>query len=497
LTIYSCEVLRELNGVLTVATLQIIDDDDVMESGEIGAEWILDGISLGPDAPLLERTQVTFDLRDGGAGAATCAVFTAPDGSEVFVPTIFFDVNLATARTGNTLILPFGPTPYVQHALVDPDAAVFTGNVLVVQTPPSGGPTYARQSLTVWDDDGTVEEAAGEVADPAAGLIAAIVLDLAAASLDLAAPNLARVTVGYDDTGDGLEDGSFDAIAISAEYGGSAYTWYLPATADDVGINSIVSVTSVAILGLATGLAWADYNLSYDPEKTKGDGADDDLRGSFINDELIGKGSADSLYGAQGADELNGGGGGDTLFGGAGFDDLDGGSGGDVLEGGLLADVLDGGGGGDSVAGGQGADDIAGGGGGDTLGGGIGSDSLAGDGGGDEVSGNGGNDRVAGGSGRDTLAGGSGADTLEDGSGRDVLDGGSGADIFLVLEDGDIDEIVDFEDGTDLIDIGGLAFTATDVAPGVVDVLYGSDTLRISNGLATLTAADITAADFV
>jgi len=124
-----------------------------------------------------------------------------------------------------------------------------------------------------------------------------------------------------------------------------------------------------------------------------------------------------------------------------------------VLNGGAGADRLGGRGGNDVLSGGSGNDTVSSGAGDDTLNGGNGNDRLLG------VAGN---DLLLGGAGRDTLGGGDGNDSLTGGSGRDLLTGGVGADhfIFKGLEDSTAntqrDHIVDFAQGTDLIDVSGI-----------------------------------------
>lgn len=65
-------------------------------------------------------------------------------------------------------------------------------------------------------------------------------------------------------------------------------------------------------------------------------------------------------------------------------------------------------------------------------------------------------DLLIGGAGRDVMFGSGGADILIDSAGADVFYGGSGADIFVMIRDGAVDEIRDFELGVDRIDLSGL-----------------------------------------
>ncbi len=93
----------------------------------------------------------------------------------------------------------------------------------------------------------------------------------------------------------------------------------------------------------------------------------------------------------------------------------------------------------------------------DQFDGGAGNDELYGYGGDDELKGDRGNDRLEGGRGNDILIGGTGLDTLV---------GGTGIDTFVIqtLTD-ELDTVLDFEVGTDLIDLrtifAGTAFGGT------------------------------------
>lgn len=191
--------------------------------------------------------------------------------------------------------------------------------------------------------------------------------------------------------------------------------------------------------------------------------------------------AADTIEGRGGNDWIEAGGGNDTVNGGNGDDTVDGGAGDDVLTGGANSEV------GDTVSylsatsavtvrlstiqaqdtGGAGIDRIAGfenllgstfd----DALTGSVRNDRIDGHDGKDTIRGNEGNDTLSGGAGNDTIHGGAGEDVIIGGTGADVLYGGAGADIF-VFANGDMggtadtrDMIADFEQGLDLIDLGG------------------------------------------
>ena len=236
------------------------------------------------------------------------------------------------------------------------------------------------------------------------------------------------------------------------------------------------------------------------------------------NDKLTGNGVANRLTAGAGNDVIDGGGGADTLIGGAGKDQLNGGAGGDTFIFSALADSAVGAGrdvigdwaegdlidlrdvgattfiGGDMFSARPGqvrvvvltdqtivevdangdnrADmqieltgshlldrlDFV------DLNGApsSGNDELWGTTGNDSISALAGNDTVHGGAGLDTLDGGEGQDVLIGGAGRDMLTGGAGADRFVITATQDStrgagrDAILDFEQGVDKIDLGGL-----------------------------------------
>lgn len=136
----------------------------------------------------------------------------------------------------------------------------------------------------------------------------------------------------------------------------------------------------------------------------------EDIQGSVFND---------NLYGTLANNKLDGGLGNDSLFGDNGFDRLEGGGGNDLLSGGLNADTLIGGDGNDVLGGGQGVDSMDGGDGNDSLSGGLGSDTMT---------------------------------------------GGIGADRFTfknqVVGVNNVDTLIDFTPGTDLIELSAAIFTA-------------------------------------
>ncbi|MEM6502738.1 MAG: DUF4347 domain-containing protein [Cyanobacteria bacterium P01_C01_bin.89] len=219
-------------------------------------------------------------------------------------------------------------------------------------------------------------------------------------------------------------------------------------------------------------------------------GGNDNLAGGNGRDLLNGNGGDDQIDGGAGNDRIFGGAGNDRILAGSGDDIVRGNSGNDQIDGGDDNDILLGDSGNDFVDGGAGDDFIRGGTGSDSMGGGLDSDFILGEAGDDLLAGEEGNDQLFGGDGGDSLDGGldndllnggadndilfgnagndslvgeDGADLLEGGVGLDTLTGGLGADTFAVDIDSavtgtsEFDVITDFEDGTDLMAIAGLA----------------------------------------
>ena len=195
-------------------------------------------------------------------------------------------------------------------------------------------------------------------------------------------------------------------------------------------------------------------------------GADDDFfRASgdgIVTGKVIGETGNDTLIGASGSDELSGFADDDVLIGRGGDDILSGGAGADILFGGADDDNLDGGTNNDTLNGGSGDDSIFGDTGSDILIGQSGSDTLDGGDNDDTLDGGAGDDVLDGGDGNDILRGRNGEDELAGGLGRDFLTGGQGADKFVFRSTAETvvganrDQILDFEQGVDLIVVAGL-----------------------------------------
>ncbi len=114
-------------------------------------------------------------------------------------------------------------------------------------------------------------------------------------------------------------------------------------------------------------------------------------------------------------------------------------------------------------------------------------DTIEGFEGNDWIKGRGGDDRLLGGDGNDLIEGGWGDDTLYDGAGSDELDGGWGDDVFVLALDGQTDEITDFDEGNDLIDVSAWGVTSvnqlsmTQTGWGELTITHGSETLVVQS----------------
>jgi Ca2+-binding RTX toxin-like protein len=254
---------------------------------------------------------------------------------------------------------------------------------------------------------------------------------------------------GDDLFGDGADDVLYGGKGDDGLHGGSGggfdYALYRFAT---------VNVKADLAIGGSKGEAAGDTYAGI--EGLIGSGFHDVLRGDAKVNVLYGGEGNDDLYGRFGDDILFGDDGADTLIGGLGMDALHGGEGFDVAQfesssDGVGASLLDGGltgeAEGDTYSGIEGLtgthfDDVL-----------VGNDLD------NHLLGRGGNDALAGQGGADFLFGDTNEDKLIGGLGKDVLAGGKGVDIFEfdAIEESfpgsSRDQIIDFEDGLDRIDL--------------------------------------------
>jgi len=319
------------------------------------------------------------------------------------------------------------------------------------------------------------------------------------------------------DNSDNLLEGGAGADTLNGN-GGSDTAGY---AGSDAGVN-VSLLTGWAGGGHAAGDSLAGIeNLagSAHADILSGDGGANLLRGGGGDDLLRGRGGADALEGGAGSDTASyddsagwvnvslasgfaGGGSGSHAIGDT-FDSIE------NLTGSRFADRLNGDDGDNLLEGGAGADTLDGNGGSDTA-------SYAGSAGWVNVSlltgftgGGSGNhargdrfeqiENLRGSAFGDRLNGDNGANRIEGGAGDDTLAGNGGADLFVFAEGFGADQVLDFEDGTDLLDFSGhagvggtgdLTITASGADAVVADGLGNSVTLV---GAAGLIAAD----DFV
>jgi Ca2+-binding RTX toxin-like protein len=176
---------------------------------------------------------------------------------------------------------------------------------------------------------------------------------------------------------------------------------------------------------------------------------------------LDGDGGVDVLSGRDGNDVLYGGSGDDRLNGGQGNDSLQGGSGSDwayyntEVTSGVTIDLqqelqISGGAGIDSLVS---IENILGSSYADAISGNDSANEISTGGGDDFAWGLEGNDVLRGGNGNDALAGGAGEDLMHGGAGDDWLWGGEDNDIFIFATDWGADIVMDFEIGSDTLDL--------------------------------------------
>lgn len=82
------------------------------------------------------------------------------------------------------------------------------------------------------------------------------------------------------------------------------------------------------------------------------------------------------------------------------------------------------------------------------------------------------------------MFGGDGDDRLDGGPGRDKLTGGAGADVFVFRANSNLDRVLDFEVGTDHVDVDGPGLVALTDFNSNAALMLG-DALLVLNGLDT------------
>ncbi|HEX8217371.1 MAG TPA: M10 family metallopeptidase [Allosphingosinicella sp.] len=117
-----------------------------------------------------------------------------------------------------------------------------------------------------------------------------------------------------------------------------------------------------------------------------------------------------------------------------------------------------------------------------------GNDEVYGTAGADSIAALGGDDWVYGLAGADSLNGGAGNDVLVGGAGRDTLTGGAGADTFVIdslteSAPSSRDKILDFQSGTDRIDLSGTGMSWTFIGSGAFT--GAGEQLRVTKGFSS------------
>ncbi|BDA83914.1 hypothetical protein Sa4125_14560 [Aureimonas sp. SA4125] len=225
------------------------------------------------------------------------------------------------------------------------------------------------------------------------------------------------------------------------------------------------------------------------------------------NLNTIGNGLSNTISGNSGNNVIDGGAGGDTIFGRAGGDALAGGQGADTISGNEGNDVIYGGTEGDLINGGANNDTISGNDGndfiyGDDAGSANFGDTLNGNAGADSIFGFGGNDTIWGGADGDSLRGGDGGDTLRGEGGNDYLYGEGGADAFqYTARDFDTDQIFDFQNGVDKIQMSQSIFANYAAVMASSQQIGGDVLIDAGSGdriaLKNFSLANLTADDFI
>ena len=253
------------------------------------------------------------------------------------------------------------------------------------------------------------------------------------------------------------------------------------AGADDAMTYNLGPVTVNLSTGTASGAEGNDTIVSVER-----------VTGSNFADIIIGNDANNTLTGRDGNDTIDGGLGNDVIFGGLGDDALDGGGGADRVSyqsatGGVTVDMSSG-----TATGADGNDTLMN---IEQVFGSAFNDLFVGSTGNDQFFGLAGNDRLVGGAGNDSLGGDApelsspttGNDILEGGIGNDQLAGGAGNDTFVFQAGWDLDTIVDFQDGTDVIDLRTMGFTdvsqlsISQVGAHTEIDFGGGDLLRLNN----------------
>lgn len=305
------------------------------------------------------------------------------------------------------------------------DGAIPAGNGLVLAATDQGGTALAR-----WL---TGHGTPGMLGGSTSAVLTAFGFDPVTTLAHAAAPEAPSVVTVQGTAGDDklLADGHFASVVVGAEGSdtliGNGFASTLKGGAgDDVyqvrGTGDLVVENSGS--GSDTVSSSIDYTLTANVETLRLTGTALAGNGNALDNRIVGNAMANVLHGFEGADLLQGGDGNDTLFG-------DGGN-----------------------------------------------DTLRGDDGDDLLAGGSGNDWLIGGDGADILTGEAGDDVLEGGAGDDDMWGGAGRDTFRFRDDSvaahDVDEVFDFQRGSDLIDLRAIDANSGTVTNDAFILIGGS-----------------------
>lgn len=514
--VFHAEVLKiTASGDYEVVPLTINSPGLTIVSQELGSEWIVEGVSLGPNAPVLYSDTLPFTYLNGSSGNLLSAV-TFENGTDVFVlPPNNIDVNNIGTVTLPALTTEQTSEKFARlNSLLDEATTVYAANVVFVNRDSAGVITSVHTGEFYLVDDDPVMEIGldygglGETgAEPFTTTFpGAYLLDT---TDPVYGPNATDTHLLFADIQFATPSGPISITAFKATWFNaftqSTVNFYFPLDpAFDV--TAPTDVLSETVLPDVTeGMTWEALGLSagfliredfsfgqlfglWANDLVEGTATAEKVFGHLGDDSVLGGAGDDSLYGGAGRDTLEGGDDDDFLSGGADADDLDGGTGADTLLGGWGDDTLNGNRNADSIEGGPGADSLIGDKGTDTLLGGDASDTIDGGENDDSLQGNRGRDDLLGGDGNDTLEGGQGRDTLDGQGGDDLLRGGNGHDRVIGGEDNDTlrggngNDTIEAGKGDDLMrgEVGN-----DDLAGG-----RGNDTLLGDDGADTLNGGD-------
>ena len=483
MTIYSTEVLRvDASGNLAVVYLTIDDTDSTLTSQDPFATYAVDGVVALAVAPIVDFGTVNGTALDGSFLSSSVTHFNTGGFDYYMLDSNIAPQEFATVTTASAAGI-VGGFPYLGHSVTLDDEKLFIGQSLQVRFDGTNPPeTQGVVDVVVNDDENRIQinGQSGEVGVKTQAVLGGQTFTEFNVFPTGSGPSEMVLVEVTCQTATGTA--TFEALRFAIPlFGGGALVYYMPRLGS-VDLSTVEAYLSEVLLpDSPDGLTYGEFGLGAGRQVTNGTAQANYLHGTMLHDELLGRNGDDSLVGGLGADLLDGGNGVDLLEGGAHKDTLFGGDGNDQMTGGIDDDRLTGGAGSDRMFGGFGADTLAGGNGNEVINGGENDDSLTGN------------------LGSDSLNGGAGNDVLDGSAGRDALRGNGGADRFVFVADGVTDRLLDFQNGKDLIDLAEAFATLiiTDVSPGTVEITHSGETLIITDASGTLTAADLTAADFI